>query len=469
MPDETSFWWDIAAIRKKIEIFDDVELDDFCLTHFPDVFDKFSAGMQRGAKITLLLDYCRKTSGRRQKLLESLSKKFPDDSQIRAWLYKEVSFFKVVPESLHRSFDALIADKLKGFVGRQFVFDSLDEFLRTHDSGYFIIRGIPGIGKTALMSKLVNDWGCIHHFNIASQNIRSTRVFLENVCTQLIVRYELEYKGLPLGATDDGGFLIQCLDEAAAKREDKNEQIVLAIDALDEADRLGLASAVNTLYLPPSLPEGVYVIVTTRPLEDPHLHVARQQTLDLEADSEGNLQDITTYIEIYTQREAMQARLSEWKVNPEQFVAGLRKKSQGNFMYLVYVLPAIEQGKFVKGTLNELPDGLMAYYRRHWRQMREGSEKEFDTLYEPIVCILGVAQEPVTIQQIATWTKLSQGQVKTYIQLWREFLEEEQVENQHRYRIYHASFQDFLKEQVDLTRYDDMIIESYLSLMDGKS
>ena len=130
-------------------------------------------------------------------------------------------------------------------------------------------------------------------------------------------------------------------------------------------------------------------------------------------------------------------------------------------MYLGYVLPAIEEGRFVQGTLDELPDGLMAYYQRHWRQMREGNEREFDSVYEPIVCILGVAQEPVAVQQIANWTKLSQGQVKTSLKLWREFLE---VESEHRYCIYHASFQDFLREQVALGRYDDMIADYYLAL-----
>jgi hypothetical protein len=139
-------------------------------------------------------------------------------------------------------------------------------------------------------------------------------------------------------------------------------------------------------------------------------------------------------------------------------------------MYLYYVLPAIEQGRFVEGTLNELPEGLMAYYRRHWRQMRQGNEEEFDTVYEPIVCILAVAQEPVTVNQIANWTALNHGQVKESVRLWREFLEQERVDGERRYRIYHASFQDFLREKVDLVRYDDMIADYYLELagLDGE-
>lgn len=372
--------------------------------------------------------------------------------------------FSATPANLRRSFDALMKDKLQGFIGRQFVFDAIDEFLGTHESGYFILRGAPGIGKSAFMAKLVNDRGYIHHFNLASQNIRSTRVFLENVIAQLIVRYELPYQDIPPRALDDGGFLLQCLSGAAAKCKQAGERIVIAVDALDEADRLELASSVNTLYLPSSLPKGVYIVLSTRQLDDLHLQVMHRQTLDLAADSKGNLQDITTYIEAYAQREGMRARLATWGVDQERFVAGLRTKSQGNFMYLYYVLLAIERGEFVHGTLAELPEGLMAYYQRHWRQMREGDAHTFDSVYEPIVCILGVAQEPITAQQISNWTKLSLRQVKASIRLWREFLEEDQVGEDQRYRIYHASFQDFLKEQVDLMRYDDMIADYYLAL-----
>lgn len=376
------------------------------------------------------------------------------------------SYFRATPGQLRRSFDALMKDKLRGFVGRQFIFDALDGFLRTHDSGYFILRGAPGIGKSAFMAKLINDRGYIHHFNIASQNIHSTRAFLENVIAQLIKQYDLPHKELPPRAFDDSGFLMQCLNEAAAKREQSEDRVIIAIDALDEANRRDLDPSANILFLPQSLPEGVYVVVTTRPLDDLPLQVMQQETLDFEEKEykASNLQDITTYIKAYLQREGMGGRLSAWDVTQEQFIAGLRKKSQGNFMYLYHVLPAIEQGKFVHGTLDELPDGLKAYYQRHWRQMRAGNEDEFDQIYEPIVCILGVAREPVTVQQIANWTKLSQGKVKKSIRLWREFLNKEQLEGELHYRIYHASFQDFLKDQVDLDRYDDMVIDYYLAL-----
>jgi serine/threonine-protein kinase len=236
------------------------------------------------------------------------------------------------------------------------------------------------------------------------------------------------------------------------------------IDALDEVDRLDLGPTVNILYLPPSLPDGVYIVATTRPLHDARFRVVSRQSFDLRADSAENLRDITTYIEASLEREGMQARLAAWHVTEERFVAGLGAKSQGNFMYLRHVLPAIEGGEFVEGTLDELPEGLKAYCLGHWRKMCAGTEARFDRVYEPIVCILAVAQEPVTVNEIANWTGLDHGRVRDRVRLWREFLEEEEVGGEPRYRIYHASFQDFLKEQVDLVRYDDMIADYYLAL-----
>ena len=161
-------------------------------------------------------------------------------------------------------------------------------------------------------------------------------------------------------------------------------------------------------------------------------------------------------------REKMKTKISAWNINSERFGEALVKKSQGNFMYLYYILPAIEEGRFSKGTVDELPDGLLGYYQRHWRQMREGNEEEFDKKFQPIVCILGVAQEPITIDQISAWTNIDKIQVKHAIEKWFEFLHLVKEDGQTLYRIYHASFQDFLKEKVDLTRYDGMIADYYL-------
>lgn len=51
---------DIPALRARLQRLDAVEIESLCLDHFPEVYDKFSRGLQRGEMINLLLDHCRR-------------------------------------------------------------------------------------------------------------------------------------------------------------------------------------------------------------------------------------------------------------------------------------------------------------------------------------------------------------------------------------------------------------------------
>ncbi|MFZ1631013.1 MAG: hypothetical protein WAV70_19055, partial [Anaerolineae bacterium] len=150
------------------------------------------------------------------------------------------------------------------------------------------------------------------------------------------------------------------------------------------------------------------------------------------------------YIRQFAQREVMQPSLNAWGTTVDAFVETMLAKSEGNFMYLRYVLPAIERGEFRHGTLAELPQGLKDYYERHWRQIRAIDEDMWVDYRQPVICFLAMAQEPVTVWQIASWAKLKPARVLSAIRDWREFLDEDPVAGVMRYRIYHQSFQDFL-------------------------
>lgn len=375
--------------------------------------------------------------------------------------------FSFATTDLQRVFHSTILDKTKEFTGREFVFDAFDTFVATQSSGYFMVLGVPGIGKSSLVAKLVTDRQCVHHFNVAAQGIRTVRAFWGNLCVQLIKRYKLNHSSLPANALDDSRFFMQCLGEAAQVR--KNHPIVIAIDALDESDRTGFPPSANTLYLPSSLPQGVFVLATTRELDDIRLNVNHQERLYLDADSDENQRDIVRYIRNYVKRPAMKHCLAKLGKRQGQFVKTLCEKSQGNFMYLHYVLPAIEKGRFIIGELEELPTGLTEYYQRHWRQMRSENEVDFDKVIEPIICSLAVAKMPVSIAQIQKWTKLDSATILTAIRAWREFFVEERLERIPHYRIYHTSFQDFLEEKVGLRHYVGMIDDYYEALSQRNS
>ncbi|MGB3061521.1 MAG: ATP-binding protein [Anaerolineae bacterium] len=341
------------------------------------------------------------------------------------------------------TFTTLIEEKSQGFVGRRFVFDALDQFMERTPAGYFIVKGEAGIGKSALMAHLVQAGQYVHHFVVSTQGINRADQFLENICAQLIARYKLDRPAwLPPEASRDSAFLSALLQEVSEGLA-AGEQVLILVDALDEVDWRGRTGE-NVLLLPPALPPGVFVAVTMRRKEGLPLQVDRSQIFYLDPDSDANREDVRAYIRQFAQREVMQPSLSAWGTTVEAFVKTMLAKSEGNFMYLRYVLPAIERGEFRHGTLAELPQGLKDYYERHWRQIRAIDEDRWVDYRQPVICFLAMAQEPVTVWQIASWAKLKPARVLSAIRDWREFLDEDPVAGVMRYRIYHQSFQDFL-------------------------
>ena len=274
-----------------------------------------------------------------------------------------------------QQFRSLVDERTRDFVGRAFVFDRIDELLAGAEfsSGYVTVRGEPGIGKTSIAAALVARRGYVHHFNIAPENIRTARQFLENVCAQLIVRFQLGHTTLPPNAGDDSGFLSQLLAEAASRAEGP---VVVVIDALDEVDDLGLPAATNRLLLPRALPPGVFFVLTTREEDDYRLDVDHEATIWIHEEDPGNREDVERYITVFIDRheDDMSPRLAAWGVGCAEFAAAVAGLSEGNFMYLVHVLPEIAVGRLapeVVGGISELPRGLKSDYQRHWRDMKD--------------------------------------------------------------------------------------------------
>ena len=116
-------------------------------------------------------------------------------------------------------FTALIDEHTAEFVGRRRFSERLWAALDddAFGSGYLFVHGEPGIGKTALLAKLVRERNMVHHFNSALLGVTSREHFLRNVCAQLIPRYELPYERLPADATYHSGVLLDLLSRAAGR------------------------------------------------------------------------------------------------------------------------------------------------------------------------------------------------------------------------------------------------------------
>lgn len=338
--------------------------------------------------------------------------------------------------------ETIIADRTQDFTGRRFVFAAIAEFLQNNRKGYFVLEADPGVGKSSIMAKLVLllKRRCVAHFNSQSQGIARAEQFLENACTQLIRRYQLNYPQLPENATRDGNFLSRLLGEVSAKLGGK--KLIIVVDALDEVDLSLQGRGSNVLYLPDALPDNVYFIVSKQPKTLP---LPNHQVFDLMQYSAESLADVKVYIDKRTGNSAsIQSWINRQNLQRELFVAAVAEKSQNNFMYLRYVLNDIDSGKYSDVNLQDLPRELEGYYDKHWARMEMAvKDKELRRRKLKVIYLLTKTRKPVCCDILADFAEEDALDVQEVLDDWEQFLRRS-GDSPPDYSIYHASFQRFL-------------------------
>jgi hypothetical protein len=346
-------------------------------------------------------------------------------------------------QHLRKSAD-FIKDRTRDFVGRKFVFKAVRTFVRSHDCGYFFIKGDPGIGKSSVAASLVRKNGYIHHFNNRARGTGTTDVFLRNVCSQLILTYGLDYASLPAEAARNGNFLAGLL-EKASQASKPSTRVVIVVDALDEVGHAPPDGA-NLLYLPPILPKNVFVIATSRRQELPLRIECPHDTIEIKPRSSDNREDIRAYLKRKARGCKIGAYVRAQKLDRDSFVEIMGEKSQGNFMYLHYVLPEIEKGAYKDLAFERLPVGLQNYYEDHWRRMGMMAGPPPDTKLK-VLYILSEVRNPLSRRVLAKYSGVDEVPVQRVLDEWREFLHPIPGGTIMRYSLYHDTFRDFLNRK----------------------
>jgi hypothetical protein len=337
---------------------------------------------------------------------------------------------------------------LDHFVGREWLLREVDAFLRDHDRGYFILEAEAGLGKTAFLAYLVKQRAYLHHFVELAPGQNGVVPSLKNLAAQLVLAYHLspwEAEGLLPGAAARPDYLFRLLKLAADRLHDR-EKIVLVVDALDES---GTLPRQNALGLPQVLPRGVFVIVSQRPVSVT-LQVATPATprhvLLLKADSERNRADVRRFLEQATNWPGVMQAMQSTHVTPEQFIKLLIEKSQGVWVYLHYLLHAIERGENALLDLDALPDGMVQYYANYWRRWRDEDEDKWYATYLPLLSVLAAVQEAITVEQLAEWANVNTSvqQIRRLLnERWRALLAITGQGQRPRYSFYHPTLSAF--------------------------
>jgi len=346
----------------------------------------------------------------------------------------------------------LLAERTKGFEGREHLFAQVEGFLADPNwsSGYLTVIGDPGFGKSALLGELTKRMSCVSHFFIRAEGITKAEQFYAYIGAQLHERYGVD----TTASMDDapGVRLKRWLSQAAEQLA--GEKLILVVDALDECEETSRADrSGNLLFLPRVLPRGVFFILSRRDLHPHHFHIKLETEagvgnvqLILKDFPSENRHDIERYLRRYFAENPKHNWLLRHNKTAEEGVRILTERSDSNFMYLRHILPHLHKRpeSFAPETL---PKGLLEYYQGHWERMtaqwhdKPEAQSVFATIY-----VLAVAQKPITRGQIKGMLAGNQeALVGTLIGQWREFLDEV-ARDETTYRIYHASFAEFLTD-----------------------
>lgn len=345
--------------------------------------------------------------------------------------------------------------KLERFAGRRWLLREVEAFVGKEPCGYFVLEAAAGLGKTTFMARLVRRWGCAHHFVETTPGPDGVGPALRSLAAQLLLDWKLSPAAaddvLP-GAAARPDYLQALVFEAARARDASRPgtPIVVVVDGLDEA---GTPAGQNVLGLPRVLPDGVYFIVSQRPVEVALQVEAPRRVFRLEAAQEPNLRDMRRFLRRAARRQPVLRALRDAGNTGAEFVATLLDRSGGVWVYLHYVVEEIERGERLPLTLGSLPRGVWQYYAQHWQRWRDrrGAAWEADLR---VLATLAAAQDELPASLLAGLAGTADDAgLRRLLEQWQPFLTVDEA-GERRYRLYHASLREFLDgraETLELT------------------
>lgn len=372
----------------------------------------------------------------------------------------------------------IILEKSHNFVGRDFIFTAIDDFMHHYQKGYFTIVGVPGSGKSAILAQYVKQNPDTIYYNAQLEGKNRVEEFLKDVCKQLSTWLSnlsstspqaslQDNKELLIKNATEGSRLFSLLLQKISERLQPEHKLIIIIDALDTIDISNQPVATNLFYLPRYLPNQVYFIFSRRPYKKSFsglLIEAPSKILDLSDYPEENRKDIKAYIQKnllltpfinrkWRKNKALDFIEKQDKVSLQNFIEGLGEssyvigKNEDNFMYVYQILKAIAEGFYSENDQFDIVvPNLEAYYKQHWQKMQ--GEGLSDTAIDLLQILTTAETKPISTLAISKIINADVYDVAEIIENWLEFLQETRIAKESRYKLYNDNFRDWLAKIV---------------------
>ena len=319
-------------------------------------------------------------------------------------------------------FTPFLVAKLKGFTGRQWLFQEIDEWRARGSEPALLIIGEAGIGKSTIVAALIheNPGGQVLAYHCCRADTPATLEpagFVRSLAAMLSAQLD-DYAAMLEDPAIVNALQIADTDPASAfegailgplhkLRQSEEGRRYLLIDALDEAlTRTQRPTIVEVLSARlDRLPSWLRIVATTR--SDPS--VLRQlgglSAHTLSAEDPRNRDDVRHFIQRRLAEPALREK-AEASINGLLALEeGLLRSSAGNFLFVTAALDAVESGQFSFDQIEKLPPSLSSLYHMFFDRLFRDAVVDFGPSHRVLETV-AAACEPLTRKQIAAVTGL---------------------------------------------------------------
>ncbi|HEX2217384.1 MAG TPA: CHAT domain-containing protein [Gemmatimonadales bacterium] len=309
-----------------------------------------------------------------------------------------------VPRKLDSPIDflPLLRAKTAESLPRTAALERMREFAAERRSGTIVLRGIPGCGRSSLLADLVQQSGCVHHFEVRAEGVSGPDLRIRGLAGQLVRRHSLPLSYLERAREGSAGELSRILARVSASIEGQ-EWVVVDLEDAEIAQHPDSEIA-QRLGFPRELPEGLIVCIGTDRTaastgDGPDL-------LSLAVDAlPDQLEGLEQRLGTLAERSSIRAYLNRWG-SSRSCRRSLAERSERSFLYLD--LLGHDLGEALADVpLGELPVGLVGYL--HWKWQRIRNRQDLDWQHETLPVLLAVLppHAPATLEGIVSVSGLA--------------------------------------------------------------
>ncbi len=331
--------------------------------------------------------------------------------------------------------DARIEELTGDFKGRVGELSELTAFARDADRGFFMVWGGPGVGKSALLAKLVVDHEAhfgedvvvVEHFVRQGKRTDSLEAMLSALNRRIEGHAPTD---VPMGrGVEELARNLGARLQAVSSVLPAGRKLLLVIDGLDEGDQ---AMPEMLRVLPRAAAPRVCIVYSSRPRAE----VLRFYE-DLDREHKHSIE--LTGLDRDATRALLADHVDKYAL-AEDYVEAVLRRSQGNPLYLKLLCDSLTSGELELNDVRVLPGGVEDLYDEAMRRFR-AEPRVFELL-----TLLAAASDHMSVEMLADFFDWSPPDVEGTVDRAREVL----VDNPLTptivdYQLFHDSMRDFLR------------------------